>query len=133
MTEKVWINSTQTTLTVKTDEINTTNKYEGYKFEKTDPETIPETIVNNGVIKVYYVKEDTPDYTVTIWPADITIYTGGEVYGGVTDASGNIIEKASGLPEPGYHLELSDDVIDWLNEKINIEGEETDPASWRIT
>ena len=127
VTEEVWINSTQTTLTVKTDEINTTNKYEGYKFEKTDPETIPETIVNNGVIKVYYVKADTPDYTVTIWPADITIYTGGEVYGGVTDANGNLISEsddieASGLPEPGYHLTLSTDVMTWLNEKTGTYG-----------
>ena len=45
----------------------------------------------------------------------------------MTDANGNIIEDASGLPEPGYHLELSDDVIDWLNEKINIEDEEDGP------
>ena len=95
---------------------------------QTEPAPIPETIENGGVIKVYYVKADTPDYTVTITPADITIYTGGDAYGGVTDASGNIIvETDSGLPEPGYHLKLSDDVIDWLNEKINIEGEEDGP------
>ena len=69
-----------------------------------------------------------PAGTVTIRPANITIYTGGEPYGGITDASGNIIvETDSGLPEPGYHLKLSDDVIDWLNEKINIEGEEDGP------
>ena len=86
------------------------------------------------MIKVYYVKADTPDYTVTIQPADITVYTGGKVYGGVTDANGNLISElededieASGLPEPGYHLELSDDVIDWLNEKIDIEGVEDGP------
>lgn len=134
VTEKVWINSEQTTLTVKKDDINTTDKYEGYTFEKTDPDTIPETIENGGVIKVYYVKADTPDYTVTIQPADITVYTGGKVYGGVTDANGNLISElededieASGLPEPGYHLELSDDVIDWLNEKIDIEGVEDGP------
>ena len=125
VTEAVWVGDTE--IPVDSNKINTTNKYEGYKFEKTDPETIPETIVNNGVIKVYYVKEDTPDYTVTIWPADITIYTGGEVYGGVTDANGNLISEsddieASGLPEPGYHLTLSTDVMTWLNEKTGTYG-----------
>ena len=125
VTEAVWVGDTE--IPVNSNKINTTNKYEGYKFEKTDPETIPETIVNNGVIKVYYVKEDTPDYTVTIWPADITIYTGGEVYGGVTDANGNLISEsddieASGLPEPGYHLTLSTDVMTWLNEKTGTYG-----------
>ena len=57
----------------------------------------------------------THDYTVTITPADITIYTGGEVYGGVVDADGEEITNASGLPEPGYYLVLSDDVENWLS------------------
>ena len=42
------------TLTVKKGEINVTNKYVGYKFEKTNPETIPSEINNGGIIKVYY-------------------------------------------------------------------------------
>ena len=86
----VWVNDPDT-LTVKKDEINTTNKYEGYTFSYSEPTDIPDTITSGSTIKVYYVKADTPDYTVTITPADITIYTGGDAYGGVTDASGNII------------------------------------------
>ena len=55
---------------------------------------------------------DGGDYTVTIMPADITIYTGGDVYGGVTDENGDFVVEdddveASGLPEPGYRIELS--------------------------
>ena len=46
------------TLTVKKDNINVTNKYVGYKFEKTNPETIPDTIENNGIIKVYYILDE---------------------------------------------------------------------------
>ena len=241
VTETVWINSTQTTLTVKADKINTTDKYAGYILDYTDPAEIPATIENNGVIKVYYkannpdltvtksvsesgtaslgdvltytitVKntgnvalsgvtvtdtmwgdkvtsisvdgspvsvdetgytidslsvgktvtitytytvtaddlgqpitnnvtaqtgdEDGPDdsdttetevedgdYTVTIQPADITVYTGGDAYGGVTDAKGNLITTASGLPEPGYHLELSADVVEWLQEETGSLG-----------
>ena len=120
--QEVWVNDPDT-LTVKKDEINITNKYEGYTFSYSEPTDIPDTITSGSTIKVYYVKEDTPDYTVTIQPADITIYTGGEPYGGITDASGNIIvETDSGLPEPGYHLTLSTDVMTWLNEKTGTYG-----------
>ena len=57
-------------------------------------------------------------YTVTITPADMTIYTGGDGYNGVTDEDGNIVEgtENSGLPEPGYHIDLPDAVELWLQE-----------------
>ena len=61
---------------------------------------------------------DVTDYTVTIAPADIVIYTGGDGYGGVIDDNGDLIEasESSGLPEPGYHLDLSEDLVQWLTE-----------------
>lgn len=40
---------------------------------------------------------------VTIRPADITVYTGGNSYDGVTDENGQIV-SGSGLPEAGYLL-----------------------------
>ena len=46
------------TLTIKKGEINVTNKYVGYKFEKTNPETIPNSINDKGVIKVYYILDE---------------------------------------------------------------------------
>ena len=55
------------TLTVNKDTINTVNKYEGYRFEKTDPTTIPETVSNGDVIKVYYVKRTDLTYTVNYY------------------------------------------------------------------
>ena len=65
--EEVWVNAADT-LTVEKSTINTTNKYPGYTFEETDPATIPDTINNNGVIKVYYTKTENPpaaaQYTV---------------------------------------------------------------------
>ena len=56
------------TLTVDRSKINTTDKYYGYKLEKTDPAPIPESIENEGVIKVYYVKDDgqTKDLSYTV-------------------------------------------------------------------
>ena len=50
-------------------------------------------------------------YEVFIAPADITIYTGGTGYEGVSDGAGNEIQNSnSGLPEPGFHITLPDDL-----------------------
>ena len=59
-------------------------------------------------------------YTVEIAPANIVVYTGGDPYGGITDEDGNFVVEdddieANGLPEPGYHIELSQAVMAWLN------------------
>jgi len=95
-TEAVWINAPDT---LAVQAVNTSNnKYLGYRFEKTDPATIPGAIADGGVIKVYYVRDDsqtrnvmytvkytingmevpTDTYTVTkqVWinaPADVTV------------------------------------------------------------
>ena len=56
-TNPIWVNATEQQ--VKLSEINTTDKFgAGYKFEKTDPATIPATIADKGVIKVYYVAKE---------------------------------------------------------------------------
>lgn len=52
----VWVNDSNT-LAVDKDAINISNKYQGYKFDEKSTGTIPETIDNGGVIKVYYVKD----------------------------------------------------------------------------
>lgn len=60
------------------------------------------------------------DEAILIEPADITIYTGGEDYSGIVDAAGDPIESTettTGLPEPGYHFTLPQNVIDWLQAK----------------
>ena len=65
--QDIWVGSN--TLTVNKADINTKDKYAGYVFEKTEPASIPETIEDNGVIKVYYAKDEngngTPDYKET--------------------------------------------------------------------
>lgn len=61
--KKVWVNETNTTLTVDQSKINTKDAFENAVFEKTNPESIP-TVVNNGdVIRVYYKQQSL--YTVT--------------------------------------------------------------------
>ena len=61
-----------------------------------------------------------------ITPADITIYEGGNGYGGVLDAEDNIIDDtiSSGLPEPGYFITLPADVQKWLQEQSSEIGAE---------
>ncbi len=67
---------------------------------------------NDTVYALWSYDEDndgTPDINeIIVTPADITIYTGGTGYGGVTNADGTIIDdtSGSGLPKPGYHITL---------------------------
>ena len=48
----------QNTVPVNKEEINTIDKYYGYKFEKVDPEVIPDNVTDGTVIKVYYVLDE---------------------------------------------------------------------------
>ena len=75
-----------------------------------EPDDTDEVIVN--------MDEDA--YTITITPADIVIYTGGTGYAGVlANEDGELVSGTteSGLPEPGYHIDLPDAVETWLKEQ----------------
>ena len=94
------------TLTVKKSEINVTNKYVGYKFEKTNPETIPNSIEDKGVIKVYYVK-DMFEYT-------INYYYNGKIDNSKTESSKakyeTVISTYPDKKEVGYKLEKTENL-----------------------
>ena len=62
--------------------------------------------------------EPEKDYSVTIAPADIVAYTGGRGYGSVVGGDGQLHDSVEGLPEPGYHISLSEDTIEWLAEQV---------------
>ena len=57
VTDRIWVNA-EKKLNVKKEEINTTNKYTGYKFDHSDPEAIPNVVADGTIIKIYYVKDD---------------------------------------------------------------------------
>ena len=59
-------------LTVDKTTINVTDKYEGYAFDKTEPSTIPSTISDGEVIKVYYIARTDLSYTVNYYIKDTT-------------------------------------------------------------
>ena len=84
VTESVWAGSGKTEPTVNKSAINTTNAFgEGYSFVGSDPETIPETIADKGVIKINYTR-DTGVLTVSksfngdvFTPAEVTVTVTG--------------------------------------------------------
>ncbi len=64
--------------------------------------------------------------TITITPADITVYTGGNGYTGVvTDESGSVVGESTeqGLPEPGYYITLPDTVNAKIQSYLEEQGE----------
>ena len=82
VTEEIWIGSSQNTLTVNKAEINITDKYDGFAFDYTYPDTIPDTIENDGIIKVYYATDtngnDIPDYKENKYGVTYTFVSGTE-------------------------------------------------------
>ena len=101
--------------------------------DTTVPTTIPSVEVKDGDVTVFAVwgyDEDgdgTADVNeLVITPADITIYTGGTGYLGVTtNEDGDIVSNealASGLPEPGYHIDLPANIQTWLGNGTTAEN-----------
>ncbi|MCL2280345.1 fibro-slime domain-containing protein [Candidatus Saccharibacteria bacterium] len=72
VTETVWVLAGSNTMTVNASNINTTNKYPGYKLNA-DKTIVPTTIESGGVIKVYYETIVVPPLTPPITP--VVIFT----------------------------------------------------------
>ena len=89
VTKTVWVNDDSTTLEVKKDEINTTNMYEGYAFDYTDPSPIPETIENGEVIKVYYAKDENDDDIPDKYQVFVNFESADDAEGTVANAEGS--------------------------------------------
>lgn len=70
----------------------------------------------------YTVEEQVPEDAIAIRPADITIYTGGNGYDSVVNGSdGELATTNNGLPTPGFYIDMSDSMNEWLLEKVNSE------------
>ena len=110
---------------------------EGYDGLYTNNEATLYPVDSNGVpgqAENFY--RPTVSYTVgtvSITPARITIYTGGDGYDSViTDVNGDQVETSAGtgLPTPGFYIELPAEVNNWLigqaadeDKVINDEGD----------
>ena len=117
VTEKVWVNAPDT-LTVNKAELAPADKYPGYKFSVTAPATIADTVANNSVIKVYYVKDESQKkelkYTVEYFKdnekviSDTRIVT-EKVWANAPDTlTVNKAELAPADKYPGCKLEKTD-------------------------
>ena len=108
------------TLAVDRSKINTTDKYYGYKLEKTDPAPIPESIENKGVIKVYYVKDDSQtkdlSYTVEYYKDGVKV-----------DTDTQTVTKTVQVLEPNT-LTVDMSKINTTDKYYGYKLEKTDPA-----
>ncbi len=108
------------TLTVDKSKINTTDKYYGYKLEKTDPTPIPESIEDKGTIKVYYVKDDSQtkelSYTVEYYKDGVKV-----------DADTQTETKTVQVLEPDT-LAVDRSKINTTDKYYGYKLEKTDPA-----
>ena len=86
------------TLTVDKSQINTSDKYVGYVFDSTEPETIPDTIANGSTIKVKYRVNQGLSYTVNYVERSTNksihnpLVKDGQTFGNIINASNEIID-----------------------------------------
>lgn len=92
-----------------------------YTYTVTADDVIAGSVSNTVTAESGNGDESTDEVTVpagsiTITPADITIYTGGNGYSTVVDENGETVDgsETQGLPEPGYYIDLPEA----LNEKL---------------
>ena len=109
------------TLTVKKEDINTVNKYYGYKFEKTDPATIPETVSNGDVIKVYYVLDEDAKKELSY---TVEYYKDGQIVSGDTQT----VKTEVQVLQPDI-LTVNKDTINTVNKYYGYKFEKTDPTT----
>ena len=109
------------TLTVKKSEINVTNKYVGYKFEKTNPETIPNYINDKGVIKVYYVFDESQTKELSY---TVEYYKNGKKVENDTQVEVATVH----VLEPNT-LQVNQDKINTENKYVGYKLEKTNPET----
>ncbi len=109
------------TLTVEKGEINVTNKYVGYKFEKTNPETIPNSINDKGVIKVYYVFDESQTKELS--------YTVEYYKNGKKVANDTQVEVVTVHVLQPNTLQVNQDKINTENKYVGYKLEKTNPET----
>ena len=109
------------TLTVKSEKINVTDKYVGYKFEKTNPETIPDSIEDKGVIKVYYVFDESQTKELSY---TVEYYKNGKKVENDTQVETVTVH----VLEPNT-LQVNQDKINTENKYVGYKLEKTNPET----
>ena len=146
VTDTKWSNGTKITVSGANDPVTLTdNSYTissltekaivtiTYTYTVTEADVKAEKVTNNVSVKSNETPggEDggtTTDVVgdVTVQPADITIYTGGDGYtGAVNGSNGTSLGVTSGLPEPGFYINLPDALDKALKKAAQGAGEYT--------
>ena len=146
VTDTKWSNGTKITVSGVNDPVTLTdNSYTissltekaivtiTYTYTVTEADVKAEKVTNNVSVKSNETPGGEGDGTttdvvgdVTVQPADITIYTGGYGYtGAVNGSNGTSLGVTSGLPEPGFYINLPDALDKALKKAAQGAGEYT--------
>ena len=98
-TKPIWVNDTKSP--VEKSAINTTDKYEGFSFDADTTGVIPDTIGNDGVIRVYYVSNEY-EYTVEYYFDDVIDNSKTDTFKAKYNTQVNTYADKK---EPGYKFE----------------------------
>ena len=98
-TKPIWVNDTKAP--VEKSAINTTDKYEGFSFDADTTGVIPDTIGNDGVIRVYYVSNEY-EYTVEYYFDDVIDNSKTDTFKAKYNTQVNTYADKK---EPGYKFE----------------------------
>ena len=114
---------TVTAADVAVGEVENSATGDSEQTDPTDPSTTETTVSDPGA--------------VTVTPADITLYTGGKGYSGIVgDAdTGDIVEdhESTGLPEPGYYIQLPEALNEALLEALDKDADTVLDLSQYVT
>ena len=120
VTDRIWVNA-EKKLNVKKEEINTTNKYTGYKFDHSDPETIPNVVADGTVIKIYYVKDDSQKVEVK--------YTVEYYVDGVKQENDTKVDAKDIWVNATKELEVNPALINTTNKYVGYKFDYSDPET----
>ena len=116
----IWVNATKE-LEVNPNHINTTNKYTGYKFDHSDPETIPNVVADGTVIKIYYVKDDSQKVEVK--------YTVEYYVDGVKQENDTKVDAKNIWINATKELEVNSNYINKTNKYVGYKFDHSDPET----
>ena len=116
----IWVNATKE-LEVNPNHINTTNKYTGYKFDHSDPETIPNVVADGTVIKIYYVKDDSQKVEVK--------YTVEYYVDGVLQENDTKVDTKNIWINATKELEVNSNYINTTNKYVGYKFDHSEPET----
>ncbi len=103
------------TISVNKEKINLINMYAGYQLEKTEPETIPDTVNNGDTIKIYYTKGKF-NYTVKYYYDGIENENSKETFSATFE---DVINNYTNKLIKGYVLEKTENLPLTITENEN--------------